>query len=272
MKKKKRVVTDDRVRKTTLDIRIPEGCMLFTHSPSAHVLALGRTAVFICNISSLNYNPGDINWSMTHNNNSNKIADSKSSTNNRSRIYIKTDWTSRTAELHITNLMVEDSGEYHCEHVNVTAQNTKIIVSNKSWLNVTAFHMMATSMTELTTPLKQREENKPAKFIIISASIVLSLLLLLCSALLLVWHKKRNKTPQDQLKHLEKPSQDSVVYTVDYGVLEFQSNQQYRKSAALCTLEQVEYATIMFPQGTPSMGECRGRDSECNYIAGGFRD
>lgn len=45
----------------------------------------------------------------------------------------------------------------------------------------------------------------------------------------------------------EKPYQNSDVYTVDYGVLDFGNNQPYRKSAEISIQEQVEYATIMFP-------------------------
>ncbi|XP_041420700.1 uncharacterized protein pdcd1.S isoform X2 [Xenopus laevis] len=212
----------------------PEGDILFEHLPSEHHLSPGRTAVFICNISALNYDPTDINWSKTYNNNTSKIAD-LTSLKDTNRIHIKTNWTFRIAELHIRNLTVNDSGEYHCEHLNVTA-NSKIMLSNRSRLNVTG-----------------------------------------------------NKTPQTHLKHLvasqgaeysailaqhiqEKPPQDPEAFTVDYGVLAFPNNSPYRKSAELCTLEQVEYATIMFPQGTPSMGERRGKDAACNHSPRVCRD
>ncbi|OCT78534.1 hypothetical protein XELAEV_18029622mg [Xenopus laevis] len=245
----------------------------------------GRTAVFICNISALNYDPTDINWSKTYNNNTSKIAD-LTSLKDTNRIHIKTNWTFRIAELHIRNLTVNDSGEYHCEHLNVTA-NSKIMLSNRSRLNVTGDKEIAMAVTKSAT---QNSMNKITEkvAVVISASVVFILLLLLCASLLL-WHKKRNKTPQTHLKHLvasqgaeysailaqhiqEKPPQDPEAFTVDYGVLAFPNNSPYRKSAELCTLEQVEYATIMFPQGTPSMGERRGKDAACNHSPRVCRD
>uniref|UniRef100_A0A803JYL7 Ig-like domain-containing protein n=1 Tax=Xenopus tropicalis TaxID=8364 RepID=A0A803JYL7_XENTR len=196
-----------------------EGVILFEHLPFEHHLTPGKTAVFICNISALNFNPTDINWSKTHNNNTSKIADIKSP-KDTNRIHIETNWPSRIAELHIRNVTVNDSGEYHCEYLNVTA-NSKIMLSNRSRLNVTA------------------PKGDYFKDII--------LILKNCFLFLI------NKTgPYPE------------VITVDYGVLAFPNNCPYRKSVELCTLDQVEYATIMFPQGTPSLGERSGKDAACN--------
>ncbi|OCT80647.1 hypothetical protein XELAEV_18027460mg [Xenopus laevis] len=264
-----------------------KGVILFEHLPSEHHLSPGKTAVFICNISALNYDPTDINWSKTHNNNTYKIADLKSF-KGTDRIHININRTSRIAELHIRNLTVNDSGEYHCELLNVTG-NSKIMLSNRSRLNVTGVKEIAMTVTESTNQSSTKTDTVKVA-VAISASIVLILLLLICASLL-VWFKKRNKTPQTHLKHLdpssnqvaecsaspaqhiqEKPSQDPEVFTVDYGVLAFPNNRPCRRSAELCTLEQVEYATIMFPQGTPSMGERRGKDAAYTHSPRVCRD
>ncbi|XP_063775363.1 uncharacterized protein LOC134910906 [Pseudophryne corroboree] len=68
-----------------------------------------------------------------------------------------------------------------------------------------------------------------------------------------------NKPSQPQVRNLENPPQDPTVYTVDYGVLEFGSSEPYRNSADLCVLDQVEYATIIFPQEKPTMEDHRDR-------------
>ncbi|KAE8603644.1 hypothetical protein XENTR_v10014401 [Xenopus tropicalis] len=175
----------------------PEGVILFEHLPFEHHLTPGKTAVFICNISALNFNPTDINWSKTHNNNTSKIADIKSP-KDTNRIHIETNWPSRIAELHIRNVTVNDSGEYHCEYLNVTA-NSKIMLSNRSRLNVTGDNEYAKTFTESTT---QSPMNKGTIKLAVSISTSIFLILLLLSTSLLLWHKKRNKTPQTHLKHL----------------------------------------------------------------------
>ncbi|XP_077146368.1 programmed cell death protein 1 isoform X2 [Ranitomeya variabilis] len=71
----------------------------------------------------------------------------------------------------------------------------------------------------------------------------------------------RNRIPQPQQQDPEKSPQDPSVYTINYGILEFGSRQPYRKSSELNVPEQVEYATIMFPPPTPSMGEKKGRSA-----------
>ncbi|KAM8953089.1 programmed cell death protein 1 [Pelodytes ibericus] len=239
---------------------VPLGDLVFIHRPLDLDLQSGSTAIFTCDIASLPYNPDDINWYKTHNNQSKKIADLKSSSNDR--IYITTNWELRKAELHILDVTVNDTGEYHCEHHNITGKNNIRGFSGKSKLNITG--VQTTVLTHLTTPRKgTTERTVTVNMIVVFVSVILTVLLLvllICTAFILTWYKKRNKTPQHEAKQLESPTLDPTVYTVDYGVLEFKNNP-YRKSAEMHVTEQIEYATIMFPQGTPGMGERRGVDT-----------
>ncbi|XP_063297160.1 uncharacterized protein LOC134585637 [Pelobates fuscus] len=223
-----------------------------THFPSDIFINPGATVTFTCNVSSLNYTIRDINWYKTINNESTKIADLSNPENGRIRI--SANWNLSKAEIFIKNVTMNDSGEYHCEHVDVNGDK-KVSKSRRSKLNVTDGIIPESS---LTTPSKKNSNKKTksnTNITIILVSIILTLLLLffICIALVL-WKQKGNKIPQPQDKHLESPAQSPTVYTVDYGVLEF-SNKPYRKSAELCVTEQVEYASIMFSSGTPSMGE-----------------
>ncbi|XP_075720206.1 programmed cell death protein 1 [Rhinoderma darwinii] len=233
---------------------------LLVHSPQSLTLKPGVNATFTCNISALNYNPEDINWYRnTAQNTSIKIADLKCSEN--SRMYISTDWTLREAKLLIVNVTFNDSGKYFCTHVNVS-ESGQIITSDMSELFVNSFPSTVTDKTKL----KDLPESNPdsQKISIISTSIILALLLLLAigSTLIFMWYKQRNNNSQPQQQDLEKLPQDPSVYTVNYGILDFGASQPCRKSPNLSVLEQVEYATIMFPQQTPSMAEKRGRSAQ----------
>lgn len=229
--------------------------ILFVHSPPKLYLKPGENATFTCNISALDYTPGNINW---YKNQKEKIAEVNHYKNNRLRIV--TNWTLWEAKLHIVNVTFNDSGEYYCGLLNVSVSD-QVIVSEASVLIVKNF----SSAVAAPTTNADLPESKPNSLTIsiISYSVILTLVLLLAigSAIILIWYKQRNNIPQPQQQDLEKPPQDPSVYTVNYGILEFGASQPYRKSAELRVSEQVEYATIMFPQQTPSMGEKRGRSA-----------
>ncbi|XP_075058430.1 programmed cell death protein 1 [Mixophyes fleayi] len=234
------------------------GAVLFTHFPLKLHLKVGETATFTCNFTGLKHNPEDINWHRKENDQQVKIADLKSGQNGR--LSVTMFWDLRKAELSIRNVTLNDSGKYYCGYLNITVTRT-IIVSNVSELIVESYQSTATEVIDLIDQRVSPGNGTSLKMTIISTSILLTLLLLLLIgiAIILVWHKQRNKPSQPQVRNQDKPPQDPAVYTVDYGVLEFGSSQPYRKSAELCVLEQVEYATIMFPQEKPSMGDCEKR-------------
>ncbi|XP_068137330.1 programmed cell death protein 1 [Hyperolius riggenbachi] len=235
-----------------------EGLVKFIHSPPELRVKEGDTAVFTCNITYLNYNPSDINWYLDKNGIASKVADVQSLKDKR--LNITTYWNERKAVLHIRNVTQNDSGKYHCEHVDVF-NNGLIIGSNSSELILLHIGHTTPTVTNQTTQETSPDHKDRTKVITISISVLMFVLLLLLIGItiILVWHKQRNMSPQPQLRHLEKPPQDTEVYTVDYGVIEFGNNQPCRKSAEVSVSEQVEYATIMFPQGTPCMGERRER-------------
>ncbi|XP_072266267.1 programmed cell death protein 1 [Pyxicephalus adspersus] len=221
---------------------LDDGKMLLSHSPVHLNVSLGETAIFTCNLTALNFTPKDINWYKKANStNSKKIADVKYADNDR--FHITTDWAQKKAMLYIRNVMLNDSGQYHCGHVNVE-KNGLIFTSNISDLTVENITYITTTETDQTT--KDPSTKSSFKNGIIATSILLPLLLIV-TATFLVWYKQRDKMLQPQLRHLEKPPQDSDVYTVDYGVLDFGNNQPFRISAENSVQEQVEYATIMFP-------------------------
>ncbi|XP_077343710.1 programmed cell death protein 1-like [Lithobates pipiens] len=218
-----------------------------SHTPVRLQVRLGEMAVFTCNFTALNFTPKDINWYRKTNSTSfQKIADSKDTENKR--LNITADWGRKRAVLYIKNVTLNDSGQYKCQHLYVD-QNGEIFSSNTSALIVENLHYLTTTVTDQTKQQVSAEHQEINKMTVIVMPIILVLILLLLIgiATFLVWYKQRNKMPQPQLRHLEKPSQNSEVYTVDYGVLDFGNNQPYRKSAEISIQEQVEYATIMFP-------------------------
>ncbi|XP_040205538.1 uncharacterized protein LOC120936875 [Rana temporaria] len=221
--------------------------ILLSHTPVRLQVRLGEMAVFTCNLTALNFTPNDINWYREINSTQIKIADAKATEN--TRLSITADWGQKKAVLYIKNVTPHDSGQYKCRHVNVQ-QKSQIFSSNTSELIVVDLHYLATTVTDQTKqqgPAEHQEHQEKKTVIITSILLVLVLLLLIGIVTFLVWYKQRNKMPQPQLRHLEKPYQNSDVYTVDYGVLDFGNNQPYRKSAEISIQEQVEYATIMFP-------------------------
>ncbi|XP_069829587.1 programmed cell death protein 1 [Dendropsophus ebraccatus] len=237
---------------------------LFIHSPPSLTLPPGANATFTCNISALEHEPGDMNWYITQNASPNKkIADLKGSQN--TRLYITIHWERHQAQLHIVNVQFNDSGRYHCSHVNLTGQ---IIASNSSELTVKNFTGVPCTVPDQNAPRVVPESAAHSLTMpIVSTAVSLGLLLLLAiaSAVIFIWYRQRNNIPQSQQQDLEKIPQDHSVYTVDYGVLEFGANQPYRKSPEPSVPEQVEYATIMFPQHTPSLGEKRGKSPRHGY-------
>ncbi|XP_040287017.1 uncharacterized protein LOC121000058 [Bufo bufo] len=236
----------------------PEGKLQFVHSPPRRYVKPGATATFTCNISVLNYNPGDFNWYKIENETV-KIADTQNTTENQ-RLHVVINWKLREAKLHILNVTLNDSGKYSCGLVNASARE-QIIGSTESELFVDS---SPSAVTDKTNHEGLPEGNPDSlKTAIIATSVILALLLLLAvgSAIIFIWDKQRNNVPQPQQQDLEKPPQDPSVYTVNYGTLEFGASHPYRKSTELSISEHVEYATIMFPQQTPSMGEKRGRSA-----------
>ncbi|XP_073445476.1 programmed cell death protein 1 [Dendrobates tinctorius] len=232
--------------------------MLFAHSPSSLHLKPGENAAFNCNISALNSDPKDFNWYKMENT-SVKIADLNNVTHRR--LNLTTNWKMREAKLHIFNVTFSDSGRYHCSYIS---ENGTIFHSNESELFVNS---SLSAVTDKTSHNNLTEDNsKPLKMSISTSAVltVIALILLLLaigSTIIFIWYKKRNRIPQPQQQDLEKSPQDPSVYTVNYGVLEFGSRQPYKKSSELNVPEQVEYATIMFPPQTLSMGEKKGRSA-----------
>uniref|UniRef100_A0A8C5MRB6 Ig-like domain-containing protein n=1 Tax=Leptobrachium leishanense TaxID=445787 RepID=A0A8C5MRB6_9ANUR len=106
--------------------------IIFTHFPQELFLHPGRTAKFTCDVSSLYYMPSDINWYKTNGNVTGKIADLKPS-NERIQISIISEF--KQAVIHIKNVSMDDSGDYHCQHVNVSGDK-KVAKSGMSRLNV----------------------------------------------------------------------------------------------------------------------------------------
>ncbi|XP_069583172.1 programmed cell death protein 1 [Ranitomeya imitator] len=231
--------------------------ILFVHSPTILHLKPGENATFTCNISALNSDPKDFNWYKMVGT-SVKIADINNVTDRR--LNLTTNWKLREAKLHIVNVTFSDSGKYRCSYIS---ENGQIFQSNESELFVNSF---LSAVTDKTSHNNLTKDNPNPLKMSISTSVVLTLIALILlllaigSTIIFIWYKKRNRIPQPQQQDPEKSPQDPSVYTVNYGILEFGSRQPYRKSE-LNVPEQVEYATIMFPPQTPSMGEKKGRSA-----------
>ncbi|XP_071998623.1 programmed cell death protein 1 isoform X1 [Engystomops pustulosus] len=229
--------------------------VLFVHSPPSLNSKPGENATFTCNISALNFNPKYINWYR----NDVKIADLMSAENER--IHINPNWKLHMATLLIINVTFNDSGKYHCAYLNDSPNNPHfIIVSNASELFVRAdFPGTETYEINNTDLPKSKQDSRKMSIIYTSMILVLLLLVAVGAVFIFIWYRQRFNNPTTQRQNLEKRTEDPSVYTIDYGIIEFGESQPYRKSPVLRVSEQVEYATIMFPQQSPTTENKIGR-------------
>ncbi|NWY36241.1 PDCD1 protein, partial [Sylvia atricapilla] len=235
-------------------------CRRVTISPAVLTAPEGDKATFFCNISMENDSGSEysLNWyKETNHSRAQKIAEiSRYKPMTETEKYRLTNHT-LYFEIQILNLHQNDSGSYYCGLITFFEPD-KVMESNWSQLIVTAAPQMnATDEPEM-------EEGNPSEHV---KAMLLGILLLAGVAVLLIFgyltltYRRGGMIPleamQTQFGTWEKPPVVSVS-TVDYGVLEFQRDQQTPVPRRSWPVEQTEYATIVFPEEKPVTPE-RGK-------------
>ncbi|XP_066182018.1 programmed cell death protein 1-like [Sylvia atricapilla] len=234
-------------------------CRRVTISPAVLTAPEGDKATFFCNISMENDSGSEysLNWyKETNHSRAQKIAEiSRYKPMTETEKYRLTNHT-LYFEIQILNLHQNDSGSYYCGLITFFEPD-KVMESNWSQLIVTAAPQMnATDEPEM-------EEGNPSEHV---KAMLLGILLLAGVAVLLIFGYltltyRRGDVQKPLSENMpgkeEKPPVVSVS-TVDYGVLEFQRDQQTPVPRRSWPVEQTEYATIVFPEEKPVTPE-RGK-------------
>ncbi|NXG69127.1 PDCD1 protein, partial [Baryphthengus martii] len=229
-----------------------------TTFPAVLTLPAGGSATFFCNISmendfGLEYS---LNWyKETNDSQGQKIAEiSRNSPQPKMEKYLLTNHAP-SFKIEILNLHQNDSGFYYCGLI-AFSESDKVMESNRSHLVVTAApeKMNATDEPEL------EEGNPPdhVKAVFLGILLLTGVVVLLIFGYLTVTYRRGGTIPCGGCAEpREKPPVVSVS-TVDYGVLEFQRDQNAQVLPETRLADQTEYATIIFPEEKPVTPE-RGK-------------
>ncbi|NXX38539.1 PDCD1 protein, partial [Tricholaema leucomelas] len=221
-----------------------------TFFPAMLSLPAGSSATFFCNVSMENDSELEysLNWyKETNHSQAQKIAGiSHNDLQRKTEKYLVTNHTG-VFKMEILNLHQSDSGSYYCGLIAFFEPN-KVIESNRS-------HLVVTAALEMTNPTEEpeiEEGNLPDHI----KPVFLSILLLAGSVVLLIFGYITliNHPDGVSLQKEEKPTMVPVP-TVDYGVLEFQVDQQAHVPQETWLVSHTEYATIVFPEEKPATPE-----------------
>ncbi|NWZ78614.1 PDCD1 protein, partial [Poecile atricapillus] len=153
-------------------------------------------------------------------------------------------------EIEILNLHQNDSGSYFCGLITFFKPD-KVTESKRSQLIVTA------APQRNATDKQEMEEGNPPEHIkamLLGILLLAGVVVLLIFGYLTLMYRRGGMIPleamQIQCETWEKPPVVSIS-TVDYGVLEFQSDQHTPVPSKTRLVEQTEYATIIFPEEKP---------------------
>ncbi|XP_062832999.1 programmed cell death protein 1 [Anolis carolinensis] len=214
----------------------------------------GTTAEFTCNISNAEVFEDSVNW---YKFDANKQP-GKLDTRNKNKYEI-TRLDTQTFRMKILNLERNDSGVYSCILV-ATHSSLGFTESNHGNLTVTEIAPTPGSPEDEYESDHDAKENENAGHNIPLAAIgalglvLVSVLASLCFFLIKVIRRRQERgKPHDENAPLEEEPPAVAVFTVDYGVLEFQARKNARRppfpppSPKPQPLDQTEYATIIFP-------------------------
>ncbi|XP_064021600.1 programmed cell death protein 1 [Pogoniulus pusillus] len=235
-------------------------CRQVTFFPTMLSLPAGSSATFFCNISmennsKLEYN---LNWyKETNHSQGQKIAGiSHNELQRKTEKYLVTNHTG-VFKMEILNLHQNDSGSYYCGLIAFFEPN-KVIESNRS-------HLVVTAALEMTNPTDEPEieEGSPPdhiKPVLLSILLLAGLVVLLIFGYITAVHRRGDvqKPPSEKAPEKEEKPTMAPVPTVDYGVLEFQVDQQAHVPQETWLVGHTEYATIIFPEEKPATPE-RGK-------------
>ncbi|NXJ99475.1 PDCD1 protein, partial [Corythaixoides concolor] len=229
--------------------------------PAMLTLPAGGSATFFCNISMENDSGSEysLNWYKESNHSqAQKMAEiSRNNPPMQTEKYVLTNHTT-IFKIEILNLHQNDSGFYYCGLITLFEPD-KVMESNRSHLVVTA----APEKTNATDEPEMEEGNPPdyIKAVLLGILLLAGVVVLLIFGYLTVTYRRggmmMNCPDGVSLQKEEKPPVVSVS-TVDYGVLEFQRDQCTQVSPEIWTVDQTEYATIIFPEEKPITPE-RGK-------------
>ncbi|KAF1457379.1 Programmed cell death protein 1, partial [Pygoscelis antarcticus] len=239
-------------------------CSLFplsqtvTFFPAMLTLPAGGSATFFCNISRENDSGAEysLNWyKETNHSQAQKIAEmSRNNSLTKTEKYLLTNHTP-AFKIEILNLHQNDSGSYYCGLI-AFFEPDKVMESNRSHLVVTA----APEKTNTTNEPEMEEGNHLDHVKAMLPGILLlagAVVLLIFGYLTVMYLWIMNRPDGVSLQKEEKPPVVSVS-TVDYGVLEFQWDQCTQVPPETQSVDQTEYATIIFPEEKPVTPE-RGK-------------
>ncbi|NWT60150.1 PDCD1 protein, partial [Erythrocercus mccallii] len=226
-------------------------CRRMTIFPAVLTLPEGDKATFFCNISMENDYGSEysLNWyKETNHSQPQKTAEiSRCKPMTETEKYRLINHTP-VFEIEILNLHQNDSGSYYCGLIPFSEPD-KVMESSRSQLIVTAAPQMnATDEPEM-------EEGNPSEHV---KAMLLGILLLAGVAVLLIFghlvlmYRRGDvqKPLSENMPVEEKPPVVSIS-TVAYGVLEFQREQHTPVPPKTWPVEQIEYATIIFPEEKP---------------------
>ncbi|KFV18522.1 Programmed cell death protein 1, partial [Tauraco erythrolophus] len=226
--------------------------------PAMLTVPAGGSATFFCNISKENDSGSEysLNWyKETSHSQAQKIAEiSRNIPPMKTDKYVLTNHTS-AFKIEILNLHQNDSGFYYCGLITFFEPD-KVMESSRSHLVVTA----APEKTNTTDEPEMEEGNSPdyIKAVLLGILLLAGMVVLLIFGYLTITYKRGDvqKPPSENMPAEEKPPVVSVS-TVDYGVLEFQRDQCTQVFPEIWTVDETEYATIIFPEEKPVTPERR---------------
>ncbi|XP_069473587.1 programmed cell death protein 1 isoform X2 [Ambystoma mexicanum] len=228
---------------------------VLTQSPSDFITHVNETLRLICDLSRVRETPDKqhISWHAAYNGNTPaKIADLMTETSGR----YSTSWdnASRTAELKIPMLGLNDSGDYHCAYITFQSLHKGLKESNRIRLNVSGTIKMPSTETPKVTH-KRLPGLSTETAIIVGVTPVALCLLIGLIVFMYTWQKRGKKKPQSGAANVKEEPANAPVYTLEYGVLEFHGDGKAARHTKISVADNVEYATIMLPSSMPATGD-----------------
>lgn len=236
-----------------------------TFYPEELSMPEGSNASFFCNISTASFSRSDysLNWykkiNSTHNQKIAELNGNKQQLQKENFVLIN---HTSTVEIKILNLTKSDSGDYFCGLI-IFSSFSKVLESNVSQLTVTGIlvsNESSPSGTKDGTEDEVEDNSWTGDFnvpLIVIPSVAGAMLLGLI-AYMLSCRMRGQQKPQSENAPLKDDQPPGItVYTVDYGVLEFQQ-EKLKALVESPTSDHTEYATIVFAEEKPVTPE-RGK-------------
>ncbi|XP_074860723.1 programmed cell death protein 1 [Carettochelys insculpta] len=229
-----------------------------TFHPKKLSLPEGDTASFFCNVSTA-LSRFSLNWYKKVNSSyTQKIAELTEHPPSIQKEKFRLVNHTSAVEIKILNLTRNDTGEYYCGLIDFSSP-TKVVESNVSQLTVTEPPAL-TTLPSVTDDKDVSVGDFQVPLIII-LSVAGAVLLVLIAYMLMCYFAGQQKPPRENAPLKEEQPPEMTVYTVDYGVLVFQPEENLKAPVEGPPCDQTEYATIMFLDEKPVTPE-RGKKTK----------